>query len=143
VAAEAFGHLLVGVAFEIETESVALERRETGAEAKDEALPLLRRDDAHDGIVDSRPWKRVSQGAVAVFLTRRSVAERHVGVQRRVLEARGRLDRRDDLPRDAELGEARERGLLVGPTAAYPLVEPDESFLDEVVGFAAGDEVRA
>src|SRR6185369_3989005 len=66
-----------------------------------------------------------------------------VGVQRRVLEARGRLDRRDDLPRDAELGEAPERGLLVGAKVAHRLVEPDKAFLDEVVGLAAGDEVRA
>src|SRR3990170_1988374 len=60
-----------------------------------------------------------------------------------VLEARGRLDGGDDLPRDAELGEAAERGLLVRPEVAHRLVETDHPFLDEVVAVAARQEVRA
>src|SRR4029079_17248371 len=114
VAAQALGHLLVGVALEVEAKGVALERRETRAEAEDEALQLLGRDHANRGVVDRRPGQRVAERAVAVLLTRRRVAERHVRFQRRMRETRSRLDRRDDLASDAELGEAPERSLLVG-----------------------------
>ena len=77
------------------------------------------------------------------LLARRRVAERDVRVQRRVLEARRRLDRGDDLPRHAELGEAAERRLLVGAEVADRLVEADQPLLDQVLGVAAGEEVRA
>jgi hypothetical protein len=60
-----------------------------------------------------------------------------------VLEAGGGLDRRDDLPRDAELGEAPERRLLVGPEVPHRLVETDQALLVQVVGLPAGEEVRA
>ena len=60
-----------------------------------------------------------------------------------MLVARRGLDRRDDLSRDAELGEAPERRLLVGAEVAHRLVEADQPLLDQVVGLAAGDEVRA
>src|SRR5207237_3646926 len=60
-----------------------------------------------------------------------------------VLEARRRLDRRDDLPRHAQLGKAAERGLLVGAEVAYRLVEADQPFLDQILGVATGEEVRA
>ena len=91
-----------------------------------------------------RARQGVAERAVAVgVLARRRVAERDVGVQRRVLEARRGLDRRDDLPRDAQLGEAAERRLLVVAEIAHRLVEADQPFLDQVVGVAAGEEVRA
>jgi hypothetical protein len=106
-------------------------------------LQLLRRDDADDGVVDVRAGERVTEGAVPVLLARGRVAEGDVGVERRVLEAGRGLDRRDDLPRDAELGEAAERRVLVRAKVAHRLVEPDEPFLDEIVGVTAGDEVRA
>src|SRR5204863_4193746 len=60
-----------------------------------------------------------------------------------VLEASRSLDRRDDLPCDAELGEASERGLLVGAEITDGLVEPDQALLDQVLRVAAGEEVRA
>ena len=68
--------------------------------------------------------------------------ERHVLVQRRVLVARRGLDGRDDLARDAELGEVAEARLAVGAEVADRLVEADQPLLDEVVGVAAGEEVR-
>ena len=61
------------------------------------------------------------------------VAERDVGVERRVLEAGRGLDRGDDLPRHAELGEAAERRLLVGAEVAHRLVEADQPLLDQVL----------
>jgi hypothetical protein len=141
VAAEILSHLLVGVALEIEPESVALERRQPRAEAEDEALEFLRRDDADDRVVDAGARKRIAERAVAVVLPGGRVAERNVRVERCVLEAGRRLDRRDDLARDAELGEAAKRRLLVGSKIAHGLVEANQAFLDEVVRLAAGEEV--
>jgi hypothetical protein len=60
-----------------------------------------------------------------------------------VLEPGGGLDRRDDLPRNAELGERAERRLLVVPEVAHSLVEADQPLLDQVLRVAAGEEVRA
>src|SRR4051812_10443900 len=106
VACEELGHLLVGRALEVELQRVGLQLREAGAEAEDEALQLLGRDDADRWIVDARPGKCVTEGAVAVrVLSSRRLTERHVRVERRMLEARRGLDRRDDLPRNTELGE--------------------------------------
>ena len=51
------------------------------------------------------------------------------------------LDRRDDLARDAELGEVAEARLTVGAIVADRLVETDEALLDEIVRVAAGEEV--
>ena len=68
--------------------------------------------------------------------------ERDVLVQRRVLVARRRLDGGDDLARDAELGEVAEARLAIGAEVADRLVEADEALLDEIVGVAAGEEVR-
>src|SRR5204862_8682 len=76
------------------------------------------------------------------LLTGRRVAERNVGVQRRVLEAGRCLDGRDDLPRDAELREAAERRLL-GAEVAHGLVQADQALLDQVFRVAASEEVRA
>src|SRR5918999_2219273 len=97
VAAELLGHLLVRETLEVAAEGVGLELREPGAEAEDEALQLLGRDDAHRRIVRERTRKRVSQRAVTVrLLPGRRVAEGDVLVERLVLEARRGLDRRDD-----------------------------------------------
>ena len=71
------------------------------------------------------------------------MAERHVRVQRGVLEPGRGLDRRDDLPRHAELREGPERGLLVGAKIAHCLVEADEALLDQVLRVAAGKEIGA
>src|SRR5262245_21601783 len=144
VAAELLGHLLVGRALEVQAQRVGLELREAGAEAEDEALQLLGRDHAHDRVVHVRARECVAEGALAVrVLARRRVAERDVAVQRRVLEAGRSLDRGDDLPRHAELGEGAERGLLVVAEVADCLVEADQPFLDEVLAVTAGEEVRA
>ena len=82
-----------------------------------------------------------SVGSPSVARGRRR-RERDVLVQRRVLVARRRLDRGDDLARDAELREVAEARLAVGAVVAHGLVEADEALLDEVVGVAAGEEVR-
>src|SRR5919198_4397546 len=144
VAAEALGHLLVRLALEVEPERVCLEPGEPGAEGEDEALELLGGDDADGRVVDPRAWQRIAEGAVAVrLLPGRGVAERDIGVQRGVLEARRGLDGGDDLASDAELGEAAERRLLVRAEITNRLVEPDQPLLDQVFGVAAGEEVRA
>ena len=59
-----------------------------------------------------------------------------------MLVARRRLDRGDDLARDAQLREVAEARLAVGAVVADRLVEADEALLDEVVAVAAGQEVR-
>jgi len=59
-----------------------------------------------------------------------------------VLVARRRLDRGDDLARDAELGEVAEARLAVRAVVADRLVEADEPLLDQVIAVTAGDEVR-
>src|ERR671930_1167288 len=116
VAAEPLGHVFVGRALEVEAERVGLERREAGAAAEDEALQLLRRDHDHRRLVDAGARQGVAERALAVrVLAGRRVAERDVRVEGRVLEPGRGLDRGDDLPGDAELREAPERGLLVGP----------------------------
>src|SRR4051794_3335928 len=144
VAAEPFGHVLVGRAFEIEPERVRLEAGEPGAEAADEALQLLGRDHHHRRLMHGRPGQGVAERALSVrVLARRGMAERDVGVERRVLEAGRGLDRGDDLPRHAEFREAAERRLLVGAEVAHRLVEADEALLDQVLRVAAGEEVRA
>ena len=90
------------------------------------------------------PGQHVAQRAVAVVgRIARRLAEREVAVERHVLLARGRLDGGDDLPRDAELGEAAERGQAVVAVVADRLVEAEHALLDEVLGVAAGQEVRA
>ena len=58
-----------------------------------------------------------------------------------MLEASRGLDRRDDLARNAQLGEGTERGLLVGPEVAYGLIEADTALLDEVLRLATREEV--
>src|SRR5262245_745553 len=60
-----------------------------------------------------------------------------------MLEARRGLDRRDDLARNAELGEAAERSLLLDPEIPDRFVQPDQALLNEVLGVAAGEEIRA
>ena len=56
VAVEILGHVLVGVALEVQRERLRLERREAAAEREDEALELLGRDDADGRVVHARIW---------------------------------------------------------------------------------------
>ena len=124
---------------EVQAERVRLELRQPRAEAEHEALELLGRDHADRRLVHRRTRQRVAQRAVALrLLAGRRLAEGDVGVERRMLEAGGGLDRRDDLAGDAELGEAPERGLLVGAEVAHRLVEADQPFLDQILGVTAG-----
>src|SRR6266542_6246547 len=60
-----------------------------------------------------------------------------------VLVPRRRLDRRDDLARHAQLGEAAKRGLLVRPEIAHGLAKADQALLHEVLRVAARQEVGA
>ena len=55
-----------------------------------------------------------------------------------MLEAGRRLDRRNDLAGDAELGEARNE-VSLSARVTHRLVEADQPFLVEVVGLAAGE----
>src|SRR5919199_1416496 len=66
VAAELGGHLFVGRPLEVQAERVRLELRQARSEREDEALELLRRDDADRGVVDARARQRVAEGALAV-----------------------------------------------------------------------------
>ena len=89
-----------------------------------------------------RAREQLVQGGVAVAAARGGgLRERDVLVERRVLVARGGLDRGDDLARDAQLGEVAKARLAVGPVVPHRLVEADEALLDEVVGIAAYQEV--
>src|SRR6185503_1653457 len=101
------------------------------------------RDHTDDRVVDGRPCQRVTEGDVRVVLAGGSLAEGDVRVERGVLVTRRGLDGRDDLPRDAELGEASKRRVLVGPEVPNRLVKADETFLDQILGLAARDEIRA
>src|SRR3954470_9995853 len=142
VAAEALADLLVAVPVEVERQHAGLELRQRRGEARDQRLQLLGADDLVDRVVDRRARDDLVERRLAVLGGGGRRREGDVLVQRRVLVARGRLDRGDDLPRDAQLGEVAERRLAVGPVVAHGLVEADEPFLDEVVGVAAGEEVR-
>src|SRR3954468_15490717 len=144
VAAELVGHVLVRRALQIEAQGIRLERREARAEAEDQALQLLGRDHDEWRLVHRWARQRVAERAIALaVLPRRCVAERDVRVERRVLETGRSLDRGDDLARYTELGEAAERGLLVGAEIPHRLVEADQPLLEQVVVVAAGEEVRA
>ena len=130
------------MSLEVEGEHAALERRERAAEARDERLELLRRDDATRRILRGSSGKRIAEREVGpLVVPRRGVAERERPVQRRVLVARGGLDRRDDLARDAELGKGPEGRLLLDAVVAHGLVETDEALLHEIIGIATGDEI--
>src|SRR5207244_3443296 len=81
---------------------------------------------ATDGIVHRRTRQRVAQRAVDLrLLAGGRMAERDVAVQRRMLEARGRLDGRDDLARDAQLRERAEGRVLVRAVCAHRLEQAD------------------
>src|SRR4051812_16570301 len=69
--------------------------------------------------------------------------DRYVLVQRLMLLTGRRLDGGDDLPRDAQLGERPEAGLMLGPEVASSLVQADQRLLLDVVGVAAHEEVAA
>ena len=95
------------------------------------------------GIVHGRAGQHLVERRLVVARgAGRRARERHVLVQRRVLVARRGLDRGDDLARDAELGEVAKARLAVGAVVAHRLVEADQALLDEIVGVAAGEEVR-
>src|SRR4029453_18867094 len=77
-----------------------------------------------------------------VALAGRGLAERDVLVQRRVLVAARRLDRGDDLTRDAQLREVAEARFAVGSVVANRLEQSEQPLLVEIVGVAAEQEVR-
>src|SRR5437660_1135878 len=58
-----------------------------------------------------------------------------------MLLARRGLDGRDDLARDAQLGEGTEARLMLGTEVARRLVETDQRFLLDVVGITTDQEV--
>src|SRR4051812_25748371 len=142
VAREPLGDRLVRVAVEVERQHGALELGQHAREARHEAVQLLARDHLVDRIVGERPRQHLVERRLGVAGGGRRGRERHVLVERRVLVARRRLHRGDDLPRDAELREVPEARLAVRAVVANGLVEPDEPLLDEIVGITADEEVR-
>ena len=127
--------LLVAAAVDVERQDLDLEAREDLGEAlAHRAEALLRRRRRSAG---SAPWRwtwissSTARSPLSSVGPRRG--DRHVLVEGLVLLARGRLDRGDDLARDAELGEGPERGLVLGPEVAGRLVEADERLLLDVV----------
>ena len=95
------------------------------------------------GIVRRRARQQLVEGRIAVAAAGGGrLRERDVLVQRRVLVARGGLDRGDDLARDAELREVPEARLAVGAVVANRFVEAHEALLDQIVGVSADQEVR-
>src|SRR6478735_8711909 len=142
VAADALPHLLVGVAVEVEGQHAGLEIAEGTGQAVDQRAQLLGRDHLVDGVERGRARQDPVEGRLAVGRAGRRARERDVLVQRRVLVAGRRLDRGDDLARDAELGEVAEARLAVGPVVADGLVETDEPLLDQIVRVSPGQEVR-
>ena len=71
-------HLLVGVALDVEAKRVALQRREAGPKTEDEALELLRRDDADGRVVDAGPGQCIAERALPLLLAGGGLAERDV-----------------------------------------------------------------
>src|SRR4051812_3073886 len=142
VAVELLADRRVGVSVEVQREHAGLELGQHGGQAGHQRPQLLGGDDLVDRVVDRRARQDLVQRRLGVRRARRRRGERHVAVERRVLVAGRGLDRGADLAGDAELGEVAERRLTVGPEVADRLVEPDEAFLDEVLGVAAGEEVR-
>ena len=82
----------------------------------------------------------VEQRALAVLVVDRLV-QRDVLVERNVLLPRRRLDRGDDLTRDAQLGERAKARKLIGFEVAHGLVEADHPFLDDVFAVRADEKV--
>ena len=98
-------------------------------------MELLRGDHLVDRIVGARAGQQLVERRVAVAAAGgRGLRERDVLVERRVLVPGRGLDRGDDLPGYAELGEVPETRLAVPAVVAYRLVEADEALLDQVVG---------
>jgi hypothetical protein len=58
-----------------------------------------------------------------------------------MLLSRSRLDGRDDLASDAELGKGSERRELVRAVVTYALVKPDHAFLDDIFAVCADQEI--
>ena len=111
---------------------------------RDERAQLLGADHLVDRIVDRSSPAIISSsvGSVSPPVPDGVLENETYWFSGRVLVAGCRLDRGDDLARDAQLGEVAEARLAIGPIVADRLVETDESLLDQVVGIAAGEEVR-
>ena len=141
VAHQPLADLLIGVAVQIQRQHAALELGQRTREAPHQRAQLLRGDHLVDRVVHGRAGQHlVERGHVLASPGRRG-GEGDVLVQRRVLVAGGGLHRRDDLPRDAQLGEVAKARLAVGAKVADRLIQAEEPLLDEIVGVAPGEEV--
>src|SRR5919204_3200149 len=136
VAADARTDELVAEPVEVQRQDARLELGEGGRQAGDERAQLLGGDDLVDRVVDRGPGDDLVERRLPVGRARRRRGERDVLVERRVLVARRGLHGRDDLARDAQLGEVAKARLPVRAVVADRLVEPDEPLLDEVVAVA-------
>src|SRR5450755_1100066 len=143
VAADTAADLLVGVAVEVQREDAGLELGERRRDAGHQRPELLGGDRLIDRVVHGGPGQYLVERRLVVTGPAGGRArERDVLVQRRVLVPGRRLDRGDDLARDAELGEVAEARLAIGAVVAHRLVEADQALLDQIIGVAAGQEVR-
>ena len=125
VAVQALADLLVGAAVEVQREDAALELGQRGAQAPDQRCSSSEEITWLTGSWTVGPG-RTSSSVGSPSLALAGVWENDTYcVQRRVLVARRRLDRGDDLAGDAELGEVAEARLAVGAEVADRLVEAD------------------
>src|SRR4051812_9907933 len=142
VAVEVLADARVGMPVEVEREHAGLEVGEHGREARHQRAELFGGDHLVDRVPRGRAWEDLVEGRLGLTSAGGGGREGDVAVERRVLVARRRLHRGDDLPRDAQLREVAKGRLTVRPEVADRLVEPDEALLDEVVGVAPDQEVR-
>src|SRR5690606_16485109 len=136
------GDLLVRLALKVEHEDAPLQVAQELAHLALDIQELLAADDQLLRVSHLVPRQHVLEGPVGLVVVERLV-QRHVGVERDVLLARGRLDGGNDLAGDAELGKGPERGQLVRAKIADRLVKTDHPFLDDILAIRADQKIRA
>ena len=118
VAFEALSDDFVAVAVEVQRGDPARRLGEDVAEAGDEAANSSVAITRSAGSSEIGPGEDFLERRLGVATGRRRLRERHVLVERCVLVAARGLDRDDDLPRDAQLGEVAETRLAVRAVVA-------------------------
>ena len=134
---------MVALAVGVQAQHLSLELRQQLVEGGLDVPELLRRDHDLGRVEDAGPREHVHQDAVRVLLRRQWLGQRDVGVERLVLLAPCAADRRDELARDADVGEGPERRLLVRLEISDGLVQADHRLLEDVVALGADQEIGA
>src|SRR5947209_10999811 len=140
---EHLGDLLVALAVDVEAQHLGLEVGEHVVEVLLQGPDALGGDDQVGRVRHGDDRQHVAEAALALVVGEHRARERDVVVERAVLLPGRRLDRGDDLPGDAELGERPEGSLQVGVVVPDRLVEADHAFLDDVLAVGADQEVGA